>query len=351
LGFTGVKNKLFTIFNDIAHVLKPVEVGPYPAPPPDIQTPEDWEPHTQLYIHNGKTQTADITYSPARAEHAKGDIFYTLGWKAHPLEKRDVILDFQNRGYNVITMPLVEANGSIGTMAENITRMKRTLFNKSSVLHDLHDENHPLFVVSHSTSATVYETALQESKIDELYRPDIELVIPTNPFINARGSSRSEDPIISRLYRWHAKRHMDDHAGSPLADRLYYLACGLVDNLKFEDPRGRPTHGQILEISKYGDSLLESYNIGEASDSPVIAFISEDDDFASAAVAKRYYNSKLTLKGMRSVEAEHNVLLNTELRSEILDILDEHSAHFKPKHSPSHATEQEEEPPEAFIFA
>lgn len=333
---------LIRAFSDVAHALKPVRVAPYPALPPDISTPEDWNIYEQAYTHQGDEKTADIVYSPARTEHAKGDIFYSLGWNTHPLEKRDVILDLQNKGYNVITMPLVEANGSIGTMAENITRMKSTLFNKNSVLHNLRDENRPLFVITHSTSANVYETALQESKTDDLYRPDIKLVIPTNPFIHPVG--------LGAIYLWHARRHSDEHAGTPLADRLYYLSKGIVDKLRFEDPRGRPTHGQILEITEYGDNLLKNYNIGEASDPPIIAYISENDDFASASVAKDYYNSKLNLKGIHIVEAKHNVLTRPELRSEIIDILNQHSDHIMPERAPFVATQPKEEESESLVL-
>tara|TARA_B100001989_G_C24546811_1_gene471411 strand:- start:40 stop:1107 length:1068 start_codon:yes stop_codon:yes gene_type:complete len=335
LGKKDVKNASITsVLNNLQYIFNPASVIPYPAPPPDIAIPDDWEIHKQPYYYNHSQKEADLFLSPAKTEEPKGTVFYSLGWKTHPLDKIDVIENLQAEGYNVITMPLVESNSTIGTMGENIVRMENVLFNENSALHKLRDPNSSLGIITHSTSCTVYEIALQFAKTEGLYLPDQDntVVIHTNPFINARGASRSEDPHLSKIYRWHANRNLNEHAGIPLMDRLFYVASGLGQNLQDEDPRERPTHGQILEISAYGDHLLETYNFAERSDPPVIAFISNNDDFASPAVAKKYFGNKENTRHIYEVNAKHNVLLELDLREKVIEILDRNASKSGPNY-------------------
>lgn len=318
-------NFSFFDFGKLQHLFNAPIVPMHPAPPPDLKIPENWVVYSQDYVHEKQKKNVDIFFSPAaHNQKPKGTIFYSLGWKTHPLEKMEAIENFQSEGYDVFTIPLVEAHNTIGTMSENISRMENLLFSDNSLVHLLRDKDAPLFVITHSTSTTVLETALRNSKVEDAYSDkNIDLIIHTNPFINARGASQSENPYLSKIYRWHARHHFNEHAGMPFLDRMFYIASGMVDKLITEDPRTRPTHGQVLEISEYGDTLLDTYNFAEASDPPVIAFISKDDDFASPAVAQKFFESKQNTRDIVYTKTGHNVLLNKASREQIIDIMNE----------------------------
>lgn len=294
-----------------------------PPPPPDLEIPDDWDIFKHHYKYDHLPQVCNVYHSPSRTDHTNGTVFYSLGWKTHPLEKRSVIEDLQNSGYNVITIPLVESHNKIGTMAENIIRMETSLFNSDSIVHELKTPNSPLFILTHSTSATVFEMAQLSAKSINPYNiPKIDLVVHTNPFINARGASDEENPVLSKIYKWHANRHFNEHAGVPLMDRAFYFIQGLTEQLIHEDPRGRPTHGQVLEISSYGNSLLASRNFAERSDPPVVAYVSSNDDFANPEIAKKYFSGKLNTRHIYTEKAGHNILLQGNLRSKIISLFD-----------------------------
>ncbi|MGH1455586.1 MAG: hypothetical protein ACRBDI_02290 [Alphaproteobacteria bacterium] len=294
-----------------------------PPAPPNIAIPDDWDIFKHSYQYDHLPQESDIYHSPSRTNQTKGTIFYSLGWKTHPLEKLSVIEDLQHSGYDVIIMPLVESHNKIGTMAENITRMGTALFDENSIIHDLKAPDSPLFVMTHSTSATVFEMAQLNAKSINPYNiPRIDLVVHTNPFINARGASEEENPILSKIYKWHANRHFNEHAGVPLLDRAFYFTQGLTEQLIHGDPRGRPTHGQVLEISSYGNRLLKSRNFAERSDPPIVAYLSSNDDFADPKTAKKYFNTKPNTRHIYIEEAGHNILLQDNLRSKIIDLFD-----------------------------
>ncbi len=302
----------------------------HPAPPPDIAIPDDWDILEHHYRHKLKPHKCNIYHSPSRTDETNGTVFYSLGWKTHPLEKQVVIEDLQEAGYNVITMPLVKSHDKVGTMAENITRMETALFDPDSLVYDLKSKDTPLFVMTHSTSATVFETAQLNAKIIDPYNiPSIDLIIHTNPFINARGASELINPILSKIYKWQANRHPNEHAGVPLMDRAFYFAQGLTEQLINEDPRGRPTHGQVLEITKYGNKLLESRHFAERSDPPVVVFTSSSDDFACPKVAQKYFNEKLSTRHIYNEPAGHNILLQPNLRKKIIGLFDHEASKFQ----------------------
>ncbi len=319
------------------HAPKPDD---YPAPPPDIAIPDDWDIFEHHYLHDTQPHQCNIYHSPSRADETKGSVFYSLGWKTHPLEKQEVIEDLQEAGYDVITMPLAQSHDKIGTMAENITRMETALFDQSSVIHDLKSQHAPLFVMTHSTSATVFETAQLKAKMADPYNiPPIDLVIHTNPFINARGASETINPVLSKIYQWHANRNLNEHAGVPLMDRAFYFANGMTEQLINEDPRGRPTHGQVLEISDYGNKLLESSSFADRSDPPVVVFISPNDDFACPETAENYFNDKLNTRHIYKEQADHNVLLQPELREKVVNLFDQEAVKYSPS-SDSYLTDE-----------
>ncbi len=302
-----------------------------PSPPPNLEIPDDWDLFTHNYVHDCTPRECNIYHSPSRSDDTKGTIFYSLGWKTHPLQKRAVIESLQDSGFNVLTMPLVESHDKIGTMEENITRMESSIFNEQSIVHSLKQENAPLFVLTHSTSATVFETAQMNAKSEDPYGlPDIDFVVHTNPFINARGVSNELNPILSRIYSWHAKRHSNEHAGIPLMDRAFYYVQGLTEQLINEDPRGRPTHGQVLEIAEYGNKLLESRHFAELNDPPVAVFVSTNDDFACPKVAENYFRDKMNTTYICKEEAGHNVLLQPELRGKVIALMENEANRYSP---------------------
>lgn len=300
--------------------------------PPKIQMPDDWEIHSHAYTHDNTPKECNIYHSPSRSpDGTKGTVFYSLGWKTHPLQKLEVIEDLQNSGFSVLTIPLVESSDKIGTMAENITRMESSIFNEHSVIHSLKAKDAPLFVMTHSTSATVFETAQLTTKFDDPYNiPKIDFVIHTNPFINARGVSTKLHPVLSKIYNWHASKHSNEHAGIPFLDRAFYYVQGLTEQLINEDPRGRPTHGQVLEIGDYGNTLLESKSFAELNDPPVAVFISKNDDFACPQVAEDYFNEKMNTMHIFKEEAGHNILLQPDLRKKVIGLLENETRRFSP---------------------
>lgn len=298
------------------------------TPPPksaqDREVPDDWYVYNYKYSFMDKPKSCEIYHAKAYNDAAKGTVFYSLGWKTHPVEKRDAIEDLNSSGYDVLVMPLVHSHDKVGTMPENIARMAATLFNKESIIHSLKKENAPLFVITHSTSAIVYELGLMAAKYKSPYDlPKVDLTVHTNPYIHARGASKIANKYLSKIYRWHANNHRNEHAGVPFWDRTFYVLQGMADQLLYDDPGGRPTHGQVLEISAFGDVILSKYNFAEHDDPPIVAYISTNDNFASPEVAQLYFENKVNLSKIHFAKAGHNVMLEPSLRANIIDMFDE----------------------------
>lgn len=308
----------------------PEELPPTPKTP--VAYPQDWRMHDlqHNYMYGDDFKTTDITISPARnVETPKGIIFYSLGWKTQTIEKKEIIEDFQNNGYTVLTLPLVEAGKRLGTMEENIERVKQALFRDESSLRNFPVREYgrddlPFFVLTHSSSANVYEHALQRAKTDYGFDiPWIDHVFHTAPFLNANGASKTMNPIGSLIYEFHAKRHLNEYTGESLMDRLFYYKNGLMDRLLTEDMRSRPTHGQNLEIASYGDMLLDRescYDFAEHSNPPETVFNSLNDDFSSRDVAALYYGRKNA--ELHDVVAGHSPLLLPQVREAIIRKMD-----------------------------
>lgn len=319
--------------------------SPHDTPPPfktPLIYPPDWRMHDlqHNYMYAGDYKTTDVSISPARnVETPKGIIFYSLGWKTKTIEKKDIIEDFQNNGYTVLTLPLVEAGKRLGTMEENIERVKQALFKDESSLRNFSAQEYgrddlPFFVVTHSSSANVYEHALQRAKTDYGFDiPWIDHVFHTAPFINAQGASKTLNPLGSLIYEFHAKRHLNEYTGESLMDRLFYFKNGLTARLLTEDMRSRPTHGQNLEIASYGDMLLDRescYDFAEHSNPPETVFNSLNDDFSSRDVAALYYGRKNA--ELHDVTAGHSPLLLPQVREVIINKMDGISAEIAATH-------------------
>lgn len=342
---------------------------PHWIDPPEIpqsERPSDWlsSPIEHPYLFKGEIHFADVTVSLARnpdgttSQSPKGIFLYCLGWKTHPLEKKDNIEFFQNNGYTVLTLPLVEPERRIGTMEENIERAKSAIFDKNSIIRT-YAEDLPFFIITHSTGAVVYEHAEERAMVDyngqHHFAEPAAKMFAIAPFINAQGASKLTDPIKSWIHERHALRHHDEYAGESLLDRLFYYSSGLMDRYKNEHLHSRPTHGQTLEISKYGYALMtkEHYDFARGSRAPIKVYNSANEDFSNTKVSEKYYGTK-GAEIHPHVMGGHDSLELPEVRNDILTqangIAEQHhrrrwhAARQKDLHTPSPATEQEIDP-------
>lgn len=305
----SLENLLFT--------LKPYDPNT-PMPEQDVNYPIGWFVDRHDYDVNGAPKLAEVNICVAKDPH--GVIFYSTGWKATALEKKEVITDFQNRGFTVITMQLAEPQDKVGSFDEDVIRMKTALFDKESVIHSYNLDHLPFFVITHSAGANVYRHALAQAQKE--YAPhelaDIKRTYHTAPFIEASGVSQKFNPFLSKVYELHAKRHPNEHAGTNLPDRLYYFLTGMTDRLRNEDPRTRPTHGQIMEITQKGRQLLQENDFvqnGKALAPQETVYISTNDNFSGSSSAQMYFERKNA--EIHFVEAGHNPLLIPAIRDEI----------------------------------
>lgn len=327
-------NKAATIYDKYSPqnfwlALKP----PHWIDPPEIpqsERPSDWlpSPIEHPYLFKGEVHFADVTVSPARnpdgttSQSPKGTFLFCPGWKTKDLEKKEHIEFFQNNGFTVLTLPLVESERRVGTMEENIERYKSAIFDKNSPIRT-YAEDLPFLVITHSTAATVFEHAEERAMLDyngqHHFAKPADDVSASNPFLNPKGASKITDPIKSRIHKRHAMKHHDEYAGESLLDRLFYYASGLMDRYKNEHLNSRPTHGQTLEISGYGDILLakEHYDFARGSRAPITVYNSANDDFSNAKVSEMYYRVK-GAKIHPHVMGGHDSLQVPEVKNDIL---------------------------------
>ncbi|MCB9976106.1 MAG: hypothetical protein H6858_00735 [Rhodospirillales bacterium] len=292
--------------------------------PLNLRMPDDWDTTTLDYETPHGIRRANVTVIPAK--DPLGVVGFMPGWKTSVLDKIEAIEDFRNSGYSVVSIRLVNPGLETGSLADSLQRIKSFGFSDDSPLYNAYSKDLPRFVVTHSTSGMLFQHALIDARYHGQKLPPIAHAFHTAPFFDTSGSSEEFHPLSHWLYKRHARRHFNELAGTPFMDRLYYYFRGISHMLFEEDPSGRPTHGQILEISQYGKSYFarkEQEIISGCSPLtiPQTFVISTDDSFSCPDTAEKaalYERAEV-----RFCEAQHNPLLAFPVRRWVIDRMKE----------------------------
>ncbi len=251
--------------------------------------PEHWSIDMMDYEARSGQKEARVFSSSVPVP--RGVVGFIPGWKTSPAEKIDALESFRKAGYIVMSVGLENPGMETGSLDDSLNRINSFVFDPESPLYQTFDEDLPRFVVTHSTSGMLFQHALLEARRNDQDMPDIRHAYHTAPFFDTAGSSLLFHPIKNRIYTGHAMRHMNELAGTPLMDRLYYYYRGLSHRLREENPIDRPTHGQILEIAAYGAGYLSYKNAelksGKSVSTPEQTYIiSTDDSFSCPKTAE-----------------------------------------------------------------
>lgn len=284
--------------------------------------PDDWD-ITMLDYHSPQgSRHAEVFVIPTH--EPRGVVGFLPGWKTTAIDKMEAIEDIRASGYSVISVSLVNPGLETGTLEDSLHRIKSFAFSPDSPLFNMFPDRLPRFLVTHSTSGMLFQHALIDARFESERLPPITHAFHTAPFFDTSGSSALFHPHKNKLYTNHARKHLNELAGTPFMDRLYYYFRGLSRLLYEEDPMVRPTHGQILEISEYGHSYFERkeqeiINGASAITIPQTFIISTDDSFSCPETAKKA--AELEHAEIRLCEAQHNPLLVPPVRRSIIERL------------------------------
>lgn len=286
--------------------------------PPEIRVPElpdYWHSKEMPYTDSHgeeKTATVHTVSSPSPV----AAIGYISGWKGDPLnvDERRVIEKLRASGFMVIATNLEHPGARLGTMEDNINRIKEFMLSKDSPLYTEPPTNIPRFMITHSTAALISELVLFEQAAMREPTPNIKHIYNTAPFFDTSGSSIFDSPFKENIYNSHAMKHATDFAGDPLKDRLLYAWRDLGSRLRYKGAEKVPVHGQILEIKGYGHGHLARLkalqNEGSTFKTSVgrTFVISSNDSFASPITAENIAH----LSGAEIIrcEADHNPAMN-----------------------------------------
>lgn len=287
-----------------------------------VKIPDDWETALLDYSSPLGKQSAEVYIVPAR--EPRGVVGFLPGWKTQAADKIEALRDIQESGYSVVSVSLVNPGLELGSLDDSLSRIKSFAFSDASPLYNMFPDKLPRFLVTHSTSGMLFQHALQDARGMGERLPPISHVFHTAPFFDTSGSSSLFHPTKNKLYTRHAMRHLHDLAGTPFMDRLYYYFRGISNLLLEEDPLGRPTHGQILEISGYGKKYFERRAEEDRAGGPRVTLpqtfiISTDDSFSCPKTAHKA--AMLERAEIRFCQAQHNPLLAPPVRRSIIERL------------------------------
>lgn len=340
-GIDGIATSGVSLLRGAWKILKFRKLEDFPAYGKEKPAvPEEWKILHHEYNHNDIKKVAQLTLSEVNSPSRI--VLYALGWNSTPAEKRNVIDGFNEAGATVIALPLVEAGKSMGTMDENIERIRGLVFDKNSTLHKYNRKNLPIHIVTHSAGSNAYMHAVGRAAENLGEVNNIVGAYHTAPFIDAANASIKHHPVKSIIYTFfHAARHKDDYVGISLADKLYYMAHGLTKRLVTENPTSRPTHGQNLELMNYGRALHPLTIDMEASDllhdipRETFLYCVEDDFSGHEAIIDLAETRGTPKEKVIAVSGGHSILEEPQNRAHIISIMEMHEEeHFLYKSRP-----------------
>lgn len=226
----------------------------------NMPLPEEvWQP--QFFQVNDR----DIKCVYREASNPKGLIALSSGLRAPTAAYKSMIEELNKNGLSVLIMELPQPEDYDGDPKGFYNHFKDIIkafytAEDSPLLKiiERRAQNLPIFNMTHSTSGLVYadlmvnDAAFREAQVKAM-RPYVSI----SPFFSASNMSKFANDWLESPLKWLFQRNADELPADTIIGNLNALRLYLLKNGSLRDLKSAPRFGDILELIKNGERVVD----------------------------------------------------------------------------------------------